>query len=222
MVFGELEHFPDALLGDVVPGEGHVDDGEDAGLVEAVEGVEGDIEGAGISDEAVVLFGEVYRMAAPALGILLGATVLFSLFVVINTVITGAGRPGVSLLLGAVAAVISAGAVSLAVLLADSFVGVLMSTALALVLSMVLAFAGALAWLLKTYGYVVPTATAARAAAAAAAGLVVAWAWQPAGLIQVVLQAAAVGLTYLATLGLTGEFTREDLRRLVGLLPGKG
>jgi O-antigen/teichoic acid export membrane protein len=169
----------------------------------------------------VVLFGEVYRMAAPALGILLGATVLFSLFVVINTVITGAGRPGVSLLLGAVAAVISASAVSMAVLLAGSFAGVLMSTALALVLAMVLAFGGALAWLLKTYGWVVPTATAARTLAAAAAGLAVAWAWQPAGLIQVLLQACAVGLTYLATLALTGEFTREDLRRLVGLLPGR-
>jgi O-antigen/teichoic acid export membrane protein len=168
-----------------------------------------------------LLFGKAYAAAAPALGLLLASTVLFSLHVVGGTVITGAGRPGVSLVLGAIAATGSALGVGAAVALAPGFDEALVAAAAALAGTTALAAVLPLGWLRHAFGPVVPWATFARVALAAGA----------VGLAHVLLDlhgrpallaAVAVGgLGYPLLLLAAGEVRRSDLQRLARMLPGR-
>jgi len=168
-----------------------------------------------------LLFGGAYASAAPALALLLVSTVLFSVHVVAGTVITGAGRPGVALTLGAIAAVIAALGVGAAVALAPGFDEALLAAASAMLFATGLAALLPLGWLLRVYGPVVPWGTFARVAVAAAGvGLLGSRlpAEGPGGLL---LAGLVGGLGYPLVLLITGEVRRADLLHVRRVLPGR-
>jgi stage V sporulation protein B len=169
---------------------------------------------------AVLLFGPAYAVGAPAMGVLLLSTVFFTLFVVANTVVTGAGRPGASLALGVVAAALAAAAVAASMRLATRFDALLDGAAWALLGGMAVAAAVALVYLKRAFGAVLPWASFARTALATAGGFGVSFAWQPHGALGVLGWMAGMGLAFLALLALTGEFTREDLALAMKLRRG--
>jgi stage V sporulation protein B len=168
-----------------------------------------------------LLFGSGYGLAGPALGLLLAGVVPFSLHVVAGTVITGAGRPGVSLALGAVSALLATAAVGGAVAWAPGFEGALTDAAGALLAATVVAAVLPLAWLRAAFGPVVPWATLGRVGVAAAV-LVIAAAWVPLeGLAGLAMAAGLGGLGFPLALVALREVRGADLRRLAGLLPGR-
>lgn len=168
-----------------------------------------------------LLFGKAYAPAAPALALLLGSTVLFSVHVVAGTVITGAGRPAVALGLGATAAVLAALGVGAAVAGAPGFDEALLAAAWAMLAATGLAALLPLGWLLRTFGPVVPWATFLRVALAAAGAGLLGALLPVQGLPGLVLALLVGGLGYPLVLLVTGEVRRADLDHLRRVLPGR-
>jgi len=168
-----------------------------------------------------LLFGRGYDAAGPALGLLLGSTVLFSLHVVAGTVITGAGRPGVSLVLGVIAALVSTAAVGMGVAWAPGFDEALTAAAWAMLGATAVAALLPLAWLRRSFGAVVPWASLVRVGVATAA-VGALGALLPAGGRWALPAALALGgLAYPLALAALREVRGDDLARLRRMLPGR-
>jgi len=166
-----------------------------------------------LSSEMVrLVFGSGYAAAAPVLVILVYGYVAFSLLTMAATVINGAGRPVVSLLITGATVVVQAGLARVLIPSAGT-VGAAMASSGAYLAG----FLAALAYLVVRFGDVIPWASFARIGAATL--VVIAAARSPLGGIPVVAGAPILGVAYLLTLVLLREWTVTDLKAAMGHSP---
>ncbi|MBI2893867.1 MAG: oligosaccharide flippase family protein [Deltaproteobacteria bacterium] len=160
-----------------------------------------------------LVFPPAYRVAAPALTVLSGGFVAFSVFVVSSTILNGAGKTWSAM---AAVAVTLAGVVGSNLLLVPGKLGVagLSATATATTIGMVLGCVVAAALVWRVFRALVRPVTLARVAVAAGVALGVGRLAPDMGKLATLAAAVGVLLLYVVTLVVLGELGREDLRVL--------
>lgn len=157
-----------------------------------------------------LVFPAAYRVAGPALSILAGGFVAFSIFVICCTILNGAGRAldAMGVALATLVAVVGANA-----LLVPGKLGVagLVATATATSIGMTVGALAAGAAVYARFKALVPAATVLRVAAAAAAAVFVGRLIPDHGKVLTLGAAIVVFVAYLVVLVLLREIKREDL-----------
>jgi stage V sporulation protein B len=177
----------------------------------------------GGSAEALIrlAYGAKFLPGTATLSVLVFGQLSLALFVILATILSGAGRPALSAMIGAVALLV--------MLLANRFlvraVGLgehtLSAAAFATSLGPLLAL-GLSSYALKLqFNVLLPLATLLRCALAAAVGFLVARLIPQHHALLAPPAMLAAGLAYLLSLLLLGELTREDLTRALGAVRGK-
>jgi O-antigen/teichoic acid export membrane protein len=157
-----------------------------------------------------LVFPAPYRVAGPALSILAGGFVAFSMFVIACTILNGAGRVGEAMIAAAVtlAAVVGANAWLVPGKLgALGLVATATATSIGMTLGAVVA-GGAVLW---RFGALVPAATVLRVAVAAAAAVLVGRLVPDLGKVVTLGAAILVFASYALVLVVLREIRREDL-----------
>lgn len=157
-----------------------------------------------------LVFPPAYRVAGPALTILSGGFVAFSMFVIACTILNGAGRAWDATMAAAITLVAVIGANAWLVPGKLQVEG-LVATATATSLGMTIGAVVAGGTVLRRFGALVPVATVARVAVAAAAAVAVGRAIGDHGKMVTLGAAIAVFATYLVVLVVLREIRREDL-----------
>lgn len=175
---------------------------------------------AGASDGVIrIAYPEEYLAGAPALGVLVFGLVMFALFVIGATTLSGAGRPALSAILGAVALGVVVVANRLFVMGAGLGEHTLRAAALGTTLGMGVALLLVGTMVYRAFGAFLPWASVARAVAAGAAGWAVAH-FIPHDTRWTALLALVAGfVAYAVALVLVRELHRRDLdavRRVLG------
>ncbi len=158
-----------------------------------------------------------HHTAAPLALALLGVGyVAFALYFLLGSALNAAGSAASSVVIGVVMAATQC---VLFFALTPSFgiVGPALAGAIAMTVGAVTAFVV----VGRRFGSVLPAATLLRAVLAAAAGVGVAHLCPTGSFLLTLARFAATGLTLLSVLILTGEFSREDRQRILGML-GRG
>jgi stage V sporulation protein B len=164
-----------------------------------------------------LVFPAAYTDGAPALAVLVFAMVGFALFVGAATIMTGAGRPGLAASIGSVAVVfLISGNLGFV-----HYVGVGDNTLLAAALGTSLGIAVALSAMAfavyKRFHTFIAPLSIARALAATLAAYFVANAIGHSGKLQTLIAGILGALSYVVTLLVTRELTREDLNALLSI-----
>lgn len=175
---------------------------------------------AGASDGVIrIAYPEEYLAAAPALGVLVFGLVMFALFVIGATTLSGAGRPGLSAGLAAAALVVVVGANRGLVMWVGLGEHTLRAAALGTTLGMGVALLLVGTMVHRTFGAFLPWPSVARAVLAGAAGWAVARFIPHDTALTALLALIAGFLAYLAALVAVRELKGQDLqavRRVLG------
>jgi stage V sporulation protein B len=160
-------------------------------------------------------YGAKFLPGASTLSILVFGQLSLALFVIVATVLSGAGRPGLSAGIGLIALIVMLGANRFLVRLAGIGDHTLAAAAVATSLGPLLALILSTLALRQLFGVGLPLLTLLRAGIAAAAGAFVArLVPQHAALLAPVAMVAG-GLAYLVVLLATGELSRADRERVL-------
>jgi stage V sporulation protein B len=166
-----------------------------------------------------VFYKAEYAVGSPALMVLVGGYVCFSLFNIAGTIINGAGRTVPTAVIGFVTLLACAGGNYGAITWAlatgrDPLVWAAVATTSAMAFGLVLSAV----YLVRAFGAFLPVLSVARTAAAAAAGIAVGRVWPTTGFLGgklgTLLSCAAIGSTFLAIAVATGELRPSELRKL--------
>jgi stage V sporulation protein B len=173
--------------------------------------------------EALIRFayGAKFLPGAPTLSILVFGQLSLALFVIVATILSGAGRPGLSALIGLLALCVMLGSNRLFVRMAGVGDTTLSAAALATSLGPLLALVLSTVALLKLFGVGLPLLTLLRCAVAAAAGFGVARLVPQQHALLAPVALAAGGIAYLLALLASGELKRDDLTRVLGAVRRK-
>lgn len=177
----------------------------------------------------LALFGAEYASGAVPLMLLSVATVGFSLFVIATTMITGAGRPlvsvGIAALTLGLTSALNYGLLSVTIVPGAAAERVMLMASGATAVSMVVGFLVSLFYLYRRYEAGLPVLTVLRVLTASVLICALSW-WVPLpeglGRVPLLLLVSVKGLfgvaIFLGVLGLTGEFGVEDKARLSKVL----
>jgi stage V sporulation protein B len=172
------------------------------------------------SAEALIrlAFGAKFLPGATTLSVLVFGQLSLALFVIVATVLTGAGKPAVVAKIGAVALLLMFVANWSMVRAVGIGQHTLSAAAFATSLGPLLALVLALLVLKRQFDVRLPLPTLLRCMLAAAAGFLVARLIPQHHALLAPPALSAAALAYLAALALTGELKRDDLTRLLGAL----
>jgi len=152
-----------------------------------------------------------YLAGADALGVLVFGQVALALFVIIATILSGAGRPGVTVGIGLIGLVVVLVANRLLVRLVGLSGPTLIAAAFATSLGTTSALIAASAALKALLKVTIPVKTLARAIAASAVAFYTARLLPQSSPLLAPVVMSAAGIVYLSVLAILGEFTKSDV-----------
>lgn len=161
------------------------------------------------------------EVGAPALAALALGNVAFALFAIIGTILNGAGLTRPAITVAGVTLALAVVANALAIPRFDPGPDVLLACAVATGGSMVFGAVIGGVVLRKTLGAFLPIATLVRVAVAVVAALGVGRVLEMTSPLMTLVEAAAVGGSFLVVLVATRELTGRDLRAVTGVLTRK-
>ncbi len=162
------------------------------------------------------------RLGAPALTALALGNVAFSIFAIAGTILNGAGLTREAIISAAVTLVVAAVGNAIVIPMCDPGREVLLAAATTTGCAMVLGSALAGYFLWRKLGAFVPLASLVRVALAVAAALAVGRVIPFRTPLMTLVEAAIVGLTYLAVLIVTRELGKADLRAIAQVRAKRG
>jgi stage V sporulation protein B len=160
-----------------------------------------------------------YGVGAPAMAVLVGGYLAFSLFNIAGTIINGAGRTKPTLVIGGVTLAFAAGADWAAIQMALKSGGdPLFAAALATTAAMVFGFVLSAAYLQREFGASLSPLNVVRVALAAGAAIAVGRVWPTTGFfggkVGTLASSAACGVAFLVVAVGSGELRPGELKRL--------
>jgi stage V sporulation protein B len=157
-----------------------------------------------------VIYRETYQAGSPALKIVAFGMLFFGLLYVITTIISASGKPRISLLLGVVTLVLSAG-LNAVLIPSHGLVGAGAATTLSMLIG-----TGLACWYIwRTFGTLISILSVMRIAASAGAVYGASLLFSPASKILIIAQLIVLSIVYVTVLIISGELGLRDLK-LIG------
>ena len=169
----------------------------------------------------VVPYQARYVAGAPALRILAGGMVFFSMFTIINTILNGAGRTGDTILSGVFTVIASVLGNALYVPLAASPQEALVRAAIASSAAMFFGLVLATGLLYRRYRAAFPLLTVVRVVVAAAAMIALGRLWPDGSKLMTLVESTALFCGFFVVMVIFGEFSRADLQSFLATLGKK-
>ncbi|MCA9674177.1 MAG: polysaccharide biosynthesis C-terminal domain-containing protein [Kofleriaceae bacterium] len=162
------------------------------------------------------------KIGGPALIALALGNVAFSLFAICGTILNGAGHTRAAILTAAVTLVVAAAGNAIVIPRLDPGRDVLLGAAIVTGVAMVLgaAAAGYVVW--RRLGAFLPILSIVRVIAAIAVAMGVGYVVPFRSPLMTLVEAALVGLTFLAVLVVTGELGKADLQSIIAVRKKRG